>query len=90
VVTHLAGPTIIVYETFMSPSTKIVHEIKKKRGPGRPRAGVEIAEAITTRIPGELLARVTEWAADNRVTRSDAIARLLAQALDSQKASRKR
>lgn len=70
---------IIVYDNFMSQSIKIVHENQKKRGAGRPRTGMD--PVISARIPEKILAGVVKWAADNGVTRSEAIVRLLAQAL---------
>ncbi len=52
----------------------------KKRGPGRPVTGRD--PAVSARVPKEVLARVDEWAAAYNYTRSEAIARLLENALE--------
>ena len=48
---------------------------------GRPRTGKEVAVALTARIPAEVVRAVEAWAREHGVTRSEAVARILAQAL---------
>jgi hypothetical protein len=64
----------------MSESTIFVHENKKKRGPGRPR-NPDMGAAVSARFPPDILARIKQWAADNGLTRSEAIVHLVTRAL---------
>lgn len=52
-------------------------EIEDERGPGRP----EIGPAIQVRLPEDLLARVDAYAGEQRISRAEAVRRLLESAL---------
>jgi hypothetical protein len=52
---------------------------RKKRGRGRSAAGRD--PAISTRLPEPLMQAVLQWAADQNLTRAEAIRRLVEHAL---------
>ena len=68
----------------MRESTIIVHENKKKRGPGRPR-NPDMGAAVSARFPTDILARIVKWAADNGLTRSEAIVQFVTRGLTKPK-----
>jgi Ribbon-helix-helix protein, copG family len=56
---------------------------KKKRKPGRPATGRGIM--LSGRVPAELVAAVDRWAKANGISRSQAVRRLIEQALANKK-----
>jgi hypothetical protein len=59
---------------------------KQKRRPGRPATGVD--PMIGVRAGMELIAEIDKWAEANSVSRSEAIRRLVEQALSASRKKR--
>jgi hypothetical protein len=61
--------------------------VDQKRGRGRPATGRD--PAISARVPKEVLAKLDKWATSNECSRSEAVAFLLAKALDGGRTGKK-
>ena len=74
---HLAGPTYFLYADSMKKSTTGIQKLR-----GRPKSGRTPIHAL--RLPEELRTKIDDWIAaqpEPRPARSEAIRRLLAEAL---------
>jgi hypothetical protein len=74
---HLAGPTHFLYADSMKKSTTGIQKLR-----GRPKSGQTPIHAL--RLPEELRTKIDDWIAtqpEPRPARSEAIRRLLAEAL---------
>jgi Arc/MetJ-type ribon-helix-helix transcriptional regulator len=74
---HLAGPTYFLYADSMKKSTTGIQKLR-----GRPKSGQTPIHAL--RLPEELRTKIDDWIAtqpEPRPSRSEAIRRLLAEAL---------
>jgi hypothetical protein len=63
---------------------KSTNNVKQKRRPGRP-VEIDADQFVGLRLPGALLARVDEWAANEEIARSEAIRRLVERGLKAKR-----
>jgi Ribbon-helix-helix protein, copG family len=77
--------SILCYTTIMSKSVNVA---RKKRG--RPATGKDPDPFLTARVPQDTIDAIERWAADGKISRSEAIRRLLKLGLERVPAQRGR
>ena len=77
--------SLLCYTTIMSKSVKVA---RKKRG--RPATGKDPDPFLTARVPQEIIDSIESWAASVKISRSEAMRRLLKFGLERVPAQRMR
>jgi hypothetical protein len=68
--------------------SKSVNVTQKQRGPGRPATGHD--PFLTARVPQDTIDAIERWAASGKISRSEAIRRLLKLGLERVPVQRRR